>query len=208
MVRINLIPTELLETRDKSIDFKAIFLIGIVIFVIAALEIGAWSVINAFNNKKIKQLEKLQRDEKEIATFRKEEEALKQEITSLRVRNQALKDFTSRRLQWADRLYRLGELLPEEIWLKSLNINMTKRRFTSSGLVRTGKMVLVGELFVFSPFDKELTVLDKMMKSLEQFVKENPGMSDPNLVESLTAGSVKNKDIPSMRFTVEIPFVL
>ncbi len=193
-MNINLLPREeYLRHIDKQAIIKKA--LAILLNIVAVIVICYITFIGVLKTQQSK-LGKLQQTHQEYNDLKKEISAIQGEIDRIDLENQMLITFFTQNLFWSDKLTQFAKIIPDEVWLESLDISADKTRKDLSSLK------LKGNLFALSSSDGPIVILNEFIKSLKNSNEFFKDFRDVTLID-MTVGSFESRQV--IKFNIELP---
>ena len=127
MINVNLLPPELRPLRRSGLPYIIVAVAGAVV-VIALLSIFMANKLTVAN--KDAELEGLKADLQRVRESAKQVKELEAKKASVEAKDKAIKDINSDRIVWSKQLSYLARLMPDQVWLKDIEVETKTRTET------------------------------------------------------------------------------
>jgi Tfp pilus assembly protein PilN len=127
MINVNLLPPELRPIRRSGLPYIIVAVAGTVV-VIALLSIFMANKLTVANNEA--ELEGLKADLQRVRESAKQVKELEAKKASVEAKDKAIRDINSDRIVWSKQLYYLARLMPDQVWLKDVEVETKTRTET------------------------------------------------------------------------------
>lgn len=127
MINVNLLPPELRPVRRSSVPYLAVLVAGAVALV--AL-VSVFMASQARIERRTTSLEGLEAELQHVRQSADKVRELEAKQASIAAKNEAINEITSDRIVWSEQLYYLAKLLPNDIWLKDIEVEHKTRKKT------------------------------------------------------------------------------
>lgn len=127
MINVNLLPPELRPLRRSGLPYIIVAVAGTVV-VIALLSIFMANKLTVAN--KDAELEGLKADLQRVRESAKQVKELEAKKASVEAKDKAIKDINSDRIVWSKQLSYLARLMPDQVWLKDIEVETKTRTET------------------------------------------------------------------------------
>ena len=125
MINVNLLPPELRPVRKNPMPYIGVTIAGAVV-IIALLSIF---MVNqrAVANKE-DELEGLKGELERVRESAEKVKELEAKEVSIAAKDKAIKEITADRIVWSEQLYYLARLMPDDVWLKDVEVETKTRK--------------------------------------------------------------------------------
>jgi len=127
MININLLPPELRPIRRSGLPYVVVAIAGTVVVVVLLSIFMANGVAVA---NKSNDLEGLKAECQRVRESAKEVKELEIKKASIEAKDKAMKEITSDRIVWSEQLHYLARLMPDQVWLKDIEVETKTRTKT------------------------------------------------------------------------------
>jgi len=207
MINVNLLPPELQPVRRSSVPYLAVLVAGAVV-VVALVSIGGANKAGIERRKT--HLAEMQDELERVRQSAKKVQELEAQQAAVAAKSQAIDEITSDRIIWSEQLHHLAKLMPDDVWLKDIEVVHKTRKVvitvppTEEGGEPTTKEVPVPYKslkilgYALSPEEEVgVNLVGEFVDAIEKDVKnfgvhfKNP---DPRLVKDEEFGNVNVKE--------------
>jgi len=124
MINVNLLPPELRPLRRSPLPYIVVAIVGAAV-VIALLSMYTANRLQIANKQR--QLDDLKAELQRVREAAEQVKELEAKEASIAMKDRAIKEITSDRIMWSEQLYYLARLMPEQVWLKDIEVETKSR---------------------------------------------------------------------------------
>jgi Tfp pilus assembly protein PilN len=127
MINVNLLPPELRPVRRSGLPY-IIVAIAATVVVVALLSMLMATKVTVANKQN--ELEGLKADLQRVRESAKQVKELEAKKASVEAKDKAIRDIKADRIVWSEQLYYLARLMPDQVWLKDIQVETKTRTET------------------------------------------------------------------------------
>ncbi len=124
MINVNLLPPELRPLRKSPLPYIVVAIVAAAVVIALVSMYTANQIQVASKQRKLEDLKTELQRVREAAEHVRELEAKE---ASIAIKDKAIKDITSDSIIWSEQLYYLARLMPEQVWLKGIDVETKSR---------------------------------------------------------------------------------
>ena len=125
MINVNLLPPGLRPVRRSPLPY---IVVGIAAGAVLVILLSVWMTTTVqLDNKRVK-LEESKAELERVRESALEVKELEAKQASIAAKRKAIEQITSDRLVWSRQLYYLAKLMPDQVWLKDIQVETKTRR--------------------------------------------------------------------------------